>query len=293
MKRLAKHRRIVSSLLLALIILILVAAPFLFYKGFSVFPEKITKIELSLYIAQIVSAVFVSIGVLIALWQYFVVSKSETTKAKADRIERAIKMAEFYKNEILEYYTVIKFVYQEIEVFDLFQKERSRMKKIDEEELLEIFGEKGKQTIKEKLHSNKLIEAIVQASEISGLQINGCVCRIVDEENGKSKKAYTIDRQKVFFEFMENYVSKLLNNMEYFAMYFTHNIADESVVYQSLSLTYIEMCRTLYYDIAICSPKGAPKLYRNLQELYDQWSEKSEALKREMSKHENSKGTVY
>lgn len=288
----AEHKKVVMILAAAFVCLSVIA-PFLLYKGGALLNVGMSRIEFALYVAQIISAVFVAIGVFVALLQYYLVTRSETIKTDADRIEKAIKLAEFYKDEVLEYYAPIRAVYQKVGIYDRLQKEKKKMKELDGEEMNEIFSEAEIAEIKSTLNSKELVREIADLYEQHNLKICGCESHIIDEADGKKRKEISIDPQKVLSDFHTNYVSRLLNNVEYFAMYFTHNVADESVVYQSLYPTYIELCRTLYFDIARCSPNGSPKLYRNLQGLYDIWLVKSQSKKEKIAEHEHSeRGSV-
>ena len=75
--------------------------------------------------------------------------------------------------------------------------------------------------------------------------------------------------------FMSQIVNKLLNNMEYFAMSFTHKVADESVVFQSLHQTYLEAVQLLYYDISKNNRADGRQFYTNVVDLYKIWYNKS------------------
>ena len=64
-------------------------------------------------------------------------------------------------------------------------------------------------------------------------------------------------------------------------MNFNYNIADESVVYQSLHKTFLEVVYLLYYNIAVNNEPGDKKLFTNIIELYNLWQKKSEETKNE------------
>ena len=75
--------------------------------------------------------------------------------------------------------------------------------------------------------------------------------------------------------FFGSLVFRVLNNMEYFALHFTHNVADQSVVYKSLHQTYIDLVQMLYYNIAVKNPLSPSKYYTNVIELYEIWHDRS------------------
>lgn len=70
---------------------------------------------------------------------------------------------------------------------------------------------------------------------------------------------------------MSKIINDVLNDMEYFSMHFTHKVADESVVYQSLHQTYIECVQLLYYNIAVNNKTDGTQYYTNVVDLYKTW----------------------
>lgn len=72
----------------------------------------------------------------------------------------------------------------------------------------------------------------------------------------------------------------ILNNLEIFAMYFVHETADESVVYQPLHMSYLEIVRMLYYDISYANRGGEKRFYVNTIKLFNIWKGKSLAQQR-------------
>lgn len=80
-----------------------------------------------------------------------------------------------------------------------------------------------------------------------------------------------IEINKIIETYMNKVVSELLNNLEYFSMYFTHNTADDLVVFQSLHQSYIEIVETMYYNIAHQNEKPESRYYTNVTSLYLKW----------------------
>lgn len=64
------------------------------------------------------------------------------------------------------------------------------------------------------------------------------------------------------------------NKLEWFAMHFTNNIADESTVYQSLHQIYLKTVISQYLDISENNKRGHEKFYINVIGLYNQWNRK-------------------
>mgnify|MGYP007033164153 CR=1 FL=1 len=286
-----KNKRKIISAILILMPLIIICIPF-FINNIPIISGNTSRIEIVEKIAQIIAALFVIVGTVIAVWQYYVSSKSEIVKVETEKVQTAINLAEYFKNEIIYPYSVVIEVYKAAGIYDFLQKEKAKMKNFDVEEMSDIFSQEELKKLQNKYSSKEFIEKVIQINESFNLQLNGC--RIIDNPSpdGNNKVTMKVDINKAMNDFFNNYVVKLLNNVELFAMYFTHNVADESVVYQSLYPAYIEMCRTLYYDISKCSELGKPKLYRNLQGLYEVWLNKSNETKRNIRDEEINNGTI-
>ena len=112
------------------------------------------------------------------------------------------------------------------------------------------------------------IKAIANASEIFGIELKKIV-----RTNSEGETKVHIDRTIAVDKFINGVVQETLNNMEFFAMHFTHNTAEESVVYQSLHKTYIDMVRALYYNISRCNKLGETYFYTNVIALYNKWND--------------------
>lgn len=94
---------------------------------------------------------------------------------------------------------------------------------------------------------------------------------------------------------MGNIVTETLNNLEFFAMHFTHGTADESVVYQSLHQTYLDIVYVLYYNIAVLNELENSKYYTNIIELYKIWKKRDAEEKRkraDLARSHTMKGSV-
>lgn len=78
---------------------------------------------------------------------------------------------------------------------------------------------------------------------------------------------------------MSRVVNDLLNEMEYFSMNFTHKVADESVVYQSLHQTYMQAVEFLYYNISKNNRPDGRQFYTNVVELYKIWYKKDKKMR--------------
>ena len=247
--------------------------------GNAVSNNELTGIEIIAYSAEIVSAIYLILGTIIAVWQYYVSSNKHLEKIQKDQIQKAIDLAEYYKENILSGYTALKLVYAKSGLQNILDKiDNKDIKNFDSIELNELLTESDITEYKTILKSETFVKSVFEVNQFLGLDLKGC--QMKNEEVYLSEKqkqiSFEVNANQLANDFLKNYVSKILNNAELFAMYFIHNIADESVIYQSIYPTYLELCNTLYYDIARCSVPGKARLYTNLTGLYNIWKQKSE-----------------
>lgn len=274
--------------ILAIVIAIILSVPAVFLKKT---PEigSLSRLEIVALAFQIFAAVFAIAGTFIAVSQYYISSQSEVINLEENRVDRALKLAEFYKDNILKEYSAIRKIYKESGIFDIMHKYRNKMEQFDCEEMEEIIVSEDLKKIREiKSSADFQIKLIALDLMERGVDISNSM--VLDENNDKLEISIVDAEKNVSLS--NRCIFNLANNMELFSMYFSHNIADESVVYQSLYPTYIEMCRTLYFDISSCSSKGGPKLYRNVQYLYNKWNEKTNFKSQGIRRQQNDLGKI-
>lgn len=286
-----KNKNKIATIILTIIMLVIICIP-LFIGKLPLVSSDLGRIEIVEIIAQIFASLFVIIGSFIALSQLYIYRTTERGRVEDEKIERALKLSEYYKNNVLEPYAILLNVYKKAGIFDILQKEKNRMLLFTAEEMSGIFSESELKKLENIFTSQEFVRAMISINEILSLNISGVETKVRSDENGRVIKNFDIDINKALNDFHINYVGKLMNNMEQFAMYFTHNIADESVVYQSLYPTYIEMCITLYYDISKCSQPGKAQLYRNVQKLYLIWLNKTNHKKEIIDEQSVDHGTI-
>ena len=72
-----------------------------------------TALEQIYFVIQIIVGISVVLGAVIGVWQYVLTSKSERAKMKNDRVEKAINLSEYYKDNILTEVAALRFVFRE------------------------------------------------------------------------------------------------------------------------------------------------------------------------------------
>ncbi len=237
-----------------------------------------------MYMSQIVTNLFIIFGVVVALWQYIIYSRTEIEQRnkeiyEMDRcaIQKAIDLAEYYKDNIIEKYTIIKNVYNKVGVTEIIDNiPTDKMIRFDNDELKSNIKAKDIEKIKNAKINEDIID-ILASMCILDEEWRTFIDEIATtDEDGNRCKHYGINSEAAVYKFGK-ILQQLMNDLEYFAMHFTKNTADESSVYQSLHVGYIRIVRALYYDISSRnSGKAAEKYYTNIIELYHTWSEYSE-----------------
>lgn len=225
------------------------------------------------YITQIFASLAVVIAGIFAAWQYFITSRAERVRLNTDCIQRAINLAEYYKNNILEKYIVVQYVYHRCGIYDIVNKiDRDKIIEFDKTELNNLLSIADQEKIKEIRESDEFMEAVIEADKIYNLGFKfEQAAKVIKNEEGV---VVSIKKGIILQKFMGNIVTEILNNMEFFAMHFTHKTADESVVYQSLHQTYLKIIYSLYYNIAILNDiqdLDESKYYTNAIDLYKTW----------------------
>lgn len=273
-KKLLKKRIItIVVIIFGLMILVLPLVVLFWIKGIQSINDIFLNREVledAYYITQILCAFVVMLGGIIGVWQYILAKQTEKNQYHNNRIQKAIDLSEYYKDNILCYITFIHAVYKEAGILDILNEvKQSDMQNFDVSELDKNFTTEQKKEIKKIIKSNKFVQIIVNNASIFSKE--PLYDKVLVEEEGKAVQIVQINQSKVMNYFRNNIICETLNNLEYFSLYFNYGLADKITVYQSLHQTYIEMIQMLYYDISINNKQGEQKLYTNVIELFNDW----------------------
>lgn len=261
----------------------------IYFIGVGFFGIYTKDMEYVYYFSQIFSAIFVVLGVVVAMLQYLI-SSSEQSRAREreleirerelleiekDRIQNAINLASYYKDNILDNIAIIDSIYEDTGIKDILENmSLEDIKEFDQHELKVLLNTDTRKRIEEIVNSKEFEEAIAKNSIIYGFGEKAKFTTTTTDENGRILGTVNINKMEMFREYA-NILMMLLNNIEYFAMNFTHETADESVVYQSLHSTYLSIMRILYFDNAQNNEIGEEKLYTNAIDLFNIWRDKA------------------
>ena len=109
---LSKHFRNLISFLFIISTLLIA----LYIKFLNQETETLSNIERFVISTQIVSFIFVITATVIAVWQFCLSCKSEISKNEIEKVQKAIDLAEYYKDNILSNYLIIKTVYENSDI---------------------------------------------------------------------------------------------------------------------------------------------------------------------------------
>lgn len=255
--------------------------------------KSLSRIETAYYVSQIVATIFVITGTVVAAWQYYLSSKADIRQTKLIQVQKAIDLSEYYKNNILQKYAAIEYVYNRCGIKAILDKIKADdMKDFDEKELNRLLPKSDVDRLKEIANSEEYARAIVDANIIYNLNLN-IKTRLQQGEN-EGENLVQVAVHPLLVSFIFSMKQELLNNMEFFAMHFRHKTADSTVVYRSLHQTYLDIVQNMYYSIAEINKLPESKYYTNVIALYREWYDKNQEECKKINIHEKelSHGTV-
>lgn len=250
------------------------------------------------YLSQVVNCIVVTCGVVYAARQYHLSVRDSRRSTDIIRVQKAIDLAQFFKDSILANYPPVRYILDFSGISEVLNKMPvSEMQDFSEKEMRKYITDDDIAKLRGIQSNNVFLESLIKADSIYNLHIDfkATVSKIEDYGDNAKKITYTVETQPLIQTFMNNYITAILNNMEFFAMHFSHNTADSSVVYQSLHQAYIEIVERLYYFIAELNTDSVDKFYTNTISLYKKWlseKKKNEELRRKSEIKSQTHGTV-
>lgn len=293
-KNILKSKKTIAILLIAAAVLIGFAGGLIQYQQNK---QQSTLLEMWYYSSQIIGSIFMTSGVIIAVWQYYLSSQSAKDDLEIIQVQRAIDLAEYYKDNILKFYPAIIYVFKNSKIYDIIDSIKlDQLHDFDEHEINMLFSQKDIMRLKQLQTSDEFCKSVLEANTIYELGLNiPAIKESVKGEDNKTHITLEYNKTLIALAFMSNLVKDLLNNLEYFALHFHHYTADESVVYQSLHQSYLETVQIMYYFIAKTNNNSTDKYYTNIIWLFDTWRQKQSDQNNERSqkvRELQSHGTV-
>lgn len=250
------------------------------------------------YVSQIVNCIVVAFGVIYAAWQYYQSVTDSKRNTDIVRVQKAIDLAQFFKDNILDKYPPIEYIMEQSGSNKILKKiSRANMQSFDCQEMRRYISEEDSNLLRQIQESNDFLKSLIDANGIFNMhfELNTIINNVKDVGQNKKELTFSIAKTPVINTFMRDYINQTLNNLEFFAMHFTHNTADSSVVYQSLHQVYIDAVEQLYYFIALLNTDPVEKYYTNTIGLYLRWTAEKDRNDSKRCDHDNlfqTQGTV-
>lgn len=227
------------------------------------------------YITQAFNCIVVACGVLYAAWQYYLSRADSQRNTDIIRVQKAIDLAQYFKDNILDKFPPLEYIMDQSGSNRILRKiSPTNMQTFDAQEMRRFISEDDSNELRKIQESNAFLTSLIDANAIFDMhfQINTIINNVRDVGDNKKELTFSIAKTPVINTFMRDYINQTLNNLEFFAMHFTHNTADSSVVYQSLHQVYIKTVEQLYYFIASLNTNPVEKYYTNTIGLYIRWT---------------------
>ena len=227
-----------------------------------------------LSMAADVASIVGIIGIAIALVSLYVAYKDHIKGQKRKSLENAVLLSKIYLEELLDNISFISSVFSASNMQEHLHSnlDIDRLEDLDFSliELQELYSGNALSDIEEELDNIDPINVVACSEMLKLNSFDEYKTSISFDKN--TKKLYVEDHIKnlVISEF-KSCIENTLNKLEWFAMNFTTEIADEKAVYQSLHQTYISGVQQLYYFISKNNHNYHDKVYTNIASLYNLW----------------------
>lgn len=227
-----------------------------------------------------VSSIATAASMAFVAYQSYLMKKSFDYNCEWQEKEKAAELSGLYKDKIL---VNVAYIFSIMRITGIDQILGSiNQENISQFTIDEFNRISGKETIQKILDIQKntknlpLLLAVREQyppslSSACSNPINLSLSSFCAEKHSEDESRKILS--SLWFEF-SSIQDDILNDLEFFAMHFTSNVADETIVFQSLHQTYLSVVQHLYYIIATRNTNAKDKYYTNIIELYRIWSER-------------------
>lgn len=118
-KRKKITKRMVITFCIIVIPVILMICSGIFRKQLS---SKMEWLEVTYYVSQIISVIILTASAAVAVWQYYIVSKDSVREIRVIQVQKAIDLAMYYKDNILNKYQAVWYVFENTGIKEILDK---------------------------------------------------------------------------------------------------------------------------------------------------------------------------
>lgn len=238
-----------------------------------------------------------SIAVVLSAWcvgkQVKVMKDDYLKKNEKEEFTKSFELTNYYINEILPSMEAILIVFTKIKFTDIVKKDENYdLVHFDKSEFHSIFTIDEQKKIFQLLHSDvdrtTLFIALEKCNPYTSCDLHikcnqyvSCVAKPGDKVSAdKAAKNFDMCLNEEF----KQIITRTLNKLEYFSMYFDTNLAEDEVVYASLHQTFLYLVQVLYPRIAVTNGAASQKYYTHTINLYKKWDERNKKNKEKEKK---------
>lgn len=199
-------------------------------------------------------------------------------KKNSGKIDKAIELANIYRSLIKDISEFSKIIDTHKHIHELiFKINIDKENLFTYEELNKFYSETDIKDLNSFFNGNGMDPVILQSIYIQNKINNGELSSFIIHKNNNDK-GNKLEYERISDAYICSYYHfrfvDFLNKLEYFAMAFVQNVADDDVVYSSLHQTYFAIIRYFYFLIVFRNRSTESKYYTNITELYKKWMEK-------------------
>lgn len=230
--------------------------------------------QLAVDYVQVLTNFFVILSVAFIGYQAYLAKNDYKEKNRRASIEKAIDMSKFYADNILSNFAYINTIYKNAGMRDIIEKiELVDMVLFTADELKSILSSEDidkYNAIFDNIPTSILLSARQHLNGTNMVHVFDDMIQFETEVNPRIKIAISANCQKEF----DSILFSTMNYLEYFAMSFNDEIADETTVYQSLHQTFITLVKINYFFIAERNINEHDKYYTHIIDLFTTWKAK-------------------
>lgn len=224
-------------------------------------------VETLSFIAVIVSTIFVAYQIALFLKDY-------RQKRAHSEFETAYKLAGYYAKNIIPSLKAAQLHLRKINrlVCPNYYSQASKFKEFTADEAKLIFGPHVIKDFFDGLTNPNNLNYPLYEFYLNGTSIKKSKDKIPPiKKSGKDHaERDSFLREQTFL--VNQHITFVLNNIEYFSMYFCSGLASSDTVYPSLHQTFIDFVIDSYLLICYMNSKPGHELYIHTTTLYNEWN---------------------
>lgn len=229
-------------------------------------------------IIQLTSNIAILVGFIWAIIQFYI---SQWTKS----INKAIELTLFYKNNILDVFPIINYVYEECNLTVLLERvDFQKVKDFDINELYNYYTKDEIEKFTNYIDDKDFNKTLIEVCRLFPFSFDGID---ITKDNTNNRILVSCEPIKTKQSYMA-LLSNIMNNLEYFATNFNKNIANKNSIYQVIHQSFIKTVELLYAEISLSNNDVDEfKYYTNIIELYKIWKRKSTNKQKKINSTKN------